>query len=819
MRFLYLALSAIVCLGLIFVFNSRQVLPVPLGKLLSPQHGIWQNAEPTDQSFNEEISLPALEGRVDVYFDERLVPHVFAEKEADLYFVQGWLHAKFRLWQMEFQTHAAAGRLSEILGEGPEGRILDYDRSMRRLGMVYAAERSVAETEKSPASKMQYEAYANGVNAYIAQLRESQLPVEYKILGYTPELWSPLKTALFLKYMSFDLAGGEEDLAFSNARSYFNRHDFEELFPFFPDTPQPIQPNTPESPYPAAAAMDLHPPATADSLYFNHPGGDSLSKVLPYRPNPENGSNNWAVAGSKTKSGRPILCNDPHLGLNLPSLWFEMQLTTPDFSAYGATFPGSPNVIIGFNEDISFGFTNAGRDVKDYYEVAFENAARDAYRFNGEWKPTTKRVEILRIKGKPDLLDTVVYTDIGPVMYDRNYPASDKDDRSLAVRWKAHDPSNDGQTFYGLNHAHTYQEAVTAVRNLKCPGQNCLIATRSGDIGIWQQGEFPAKWRRQGDFVMPGSDSTYFWRGNIPENENPHLENPARGYVSSANQVSVDSSYPYYTGDIFPVYRAQMVNRYLDTASQIGTEDMKRMQTSNYVIKSELARDILLKLPEDRLDARTKKYFDIYRNWNNQADPDAEGATVFDYWWNALEEKVYKDEFGKTNLPLPWPGEYVLLDALRRDSAYAWLDDINTPAKETLEDNLVAALTTAAADLDKLAAENRLAWAKAKDTRIRHLLRVVDPFSRLHVPVGGGKGIINAAGPDHGPSWRMIVQMTDDMEAYGIYPGGQSGNPGSRFYDNAIDDWAAGKYYRLWMMKDSEKEDGRIRWTMHFRKA
>ncbi|MBZ5855906.1 penicillin acylase family protein [Flavihumibacter profundi] len=820
MRFLFLAGTALVTIGLIFIFDSRQVLPAPLGKLLSPQHGIWQNAEPANISFNDELRLPGLKGKTDVYFDEQLVPHVFAEDEQDAYYVQGYLHAKFRLWQMEFQTHAAAGRLSEILGEGPGGRILDYDRNMRRLGMTYAAEKSVAEVEKSPASKAQYESYADGVNAYIDQLTESQLPIEYKLLGYYPEKWTTLKTALFLKYMSYDLAGGESDLEFTNARNNFSKADFEKLFYYLADSLKPIAPNTPESPYPAVAAMDLAPPANADSAYFGFRRDSlSISHVNTHKPNPENGSNNWAVAGSKTKSGRPILCNDPHLGLNLPSLWYEMQITTPNFSAYGATFPGSPNVIIGFNQNISFGFTNAGRDVKDYYEIEFQDDSKAAYLYNGKWLPSDKRVEVIKIKGKPDLLDTVTYTIFGPVMYDENYRASEKDVRNLAVRWKAHDASNDGLAFYGLNHAKNYPEYLEAIKNLTCPGQNCIFASRSGDIAIWQQGQFPAKWRRQGDFIMPGKDSSYRWKGMIPQAENPHLVNPSRGYVSSANQLSVDGSYPYYTGDVFPVYRGYIVNRYLDTAKHLGPEDMMRMQTDNYNVKAEFARDILERVNSAQLDEISNKYYSIYKQWDNRYDVGAEGAIVFTLWWAALEKATWGDEFGKVGLPLPNPGEYVLVESLHRDSAYSFIDNINTPEKETLEDLLVSSLKEASDSLEKLSASGLLPWEKVKDTHIRHLLKVIDPFSRLHLPIGGGKGVINATEADHGPSWRMIVHMTDDIEAYGVYPGGQSGNPGSAYYDNFVDDWVAGKYHKLWLMKKEENTDPRIKWTMHFSKS
>ncbi|MBI3883457.1 MAG: penicillin acylase family protein, partial [Sphingobacteriales bacterium] len=221
MRVLPFIISSALTVGLVVTLNTKLVLPAPLGKLLSPQHGIWQNAEKTDASFNANESFPQLAGKVEVYIDDRLVPHVFAENENDVYFVQGFLHAKFRLWQMELQTLAAAGRASEIIGS----KALNHDREFRRLGMVYAAEVSLKEIEKDPLIKAQCDAYTAGVNAYIEKLTESQLPIEYKLIGYQPEKWSNLKTALFLKYMSFDLAAHENDFELTNAKSYFNAAD------------------------------------------------------------------------------------------------------------------------------------------------------------------------------------------------------------------------------------------------------------------------------------------------------------------------------------------------------------------------------------------------------------------------------------------------------------------------------------------------------------------------------------------------------------------------------------------------------------------
>lgn len=815
MRIVPFIISALITTALVWALNTKWGSVPPVGKFLSPQHGFWQNAEPEDQSFDLDLDFPELKGNVDVYFDDRLIPHVFAENDEDAYFVQGFLHAKFRLWQMEFQIFAAAGMVSQVLGEGKDSMFLKYDRSMRRLGMIYSAEKALAEIEKDPLAKSFQDAYVAGVNAYIDNMREYDLPLEYKLLDYKPERWSSLKTALLLKYMSYELAGGEEDMRYTNAMNVLSLSDFEKLFPAIQDSLKPIVPNVPGSEYPAQAAIDISVPESADSLYFLFPS-DTLTNILP-QPDPDNGSNNWAVAGSKTASGRPIVANDPHLGLNLPSLWYEMQLSTPNFNAYGVTFPGAPNIIIGFNDNIAFGFTNAGRDVKDYYEIRFRDKSMNEYWFDSAWKKTEKREEVINVRGRAPFRDTVAYTIFGPVIYDHNFPATSRGDKYFAVRWKAHDPSNELMIFHGLNRAKNYDDYAEAIKYLTCPGQNPVFGAKDGDIAIWQQGDFPAKWRRQGDFIMPGFDSSYMWKGIIPQQENPHMRNPERGYVSSANQLSVDSTYPYYTGNSFPVYRGYIINRMLDSMTGITVDDMKQMQTDNYNVKAEFARDILLSVDKNRLGARERKYFDIFQQWNLRNDNEEKGATVFFVWWKELENEIWGDELERPELPLPWPNEATLVESLRNDSIYKFVDNINTEVVERLGDVLVSSLKSAAGELAEAEGEDRLEWAKYKSTKVQHLLKL-PALSRLNLPIGGGAGIINATKADHGPSWRMIIHLTDDTEAWGVYPGGQSGNAGSRYYDNFVDNWSKGEYYRLWMMKSSEGSDQRVKWRMKFSK-
>ncbi|MBA4167347.1 MAG: penicillin acylase family protein, partial [Chitinophagaceae bacterium] len=404
MRIISFIVALTITLALIIVLNYPLGSLPPLGKFISPQQGFWQNAEPVNKDFSASLNFPSLKKPADVFFDERLVPHVFVEDENDAYFIQGYLHAKFRLWQMEFQTHAAAGRLSEVLGPGPDSAYLNNDRNMRRLGMVYGAKRSLLEMEKDEDTKKEIDAYTDGVNNYISSLTESSLPLEYRLLNYHPEKWTNLKTSLFLKYMSYDLTGSENDIEYTNAKSFFSEEDFNKLYPAFQDSLDPIVPKGT-----VFSAPEVHPvaPADADTAYFNWKG---VSSLQPAKTDKDNGSNNWAISGAKTKSGRPILCNDPHLGLNLPSLWYEMQISTPSYNSYGVSFPGAPAIIIGFNDSIAWGVTNAARDVRDYYKIQFRDKLKTQYLFNGQWKNAEQTVETYLMKDGSVLYDTVAYT-------------------------------------------------------------------------------------------------------------------------------------------------------------------------------------------------------------------------------------------------------------------------------------------------------------------------------------------------------------------------------------------------------------------------
>ncbi|SEV87611.1 penicillin amidase [Chitinophaga sp. YR573] len=803
MRLIPFAITAAITIGFIVTLDNKWGSLPPLGRLLSPQEGFWQNATPISKDYNEQLDLPGLKGKTEVWLDDRMVPHIFAENDADAYYVEGYMHARDRLWQMELQIFAASGRLSEILGS----KMLNYDRMQRRKGMIYAAELALKEMEADPTTKTAIESYTAGVNAYINSLTTAELPIEYKLLNYKPEPWTPLNSGLLLKLMAQDLAGAANDLEYTNARRLFSKSDFDLMYPDFGDSIDPI--------VPAGTHFD---PATVKAT----PPPDSIirlaGKLLNFKedkPDPDNGSNNWAVAGSKTRSGAPILCSDPHLNLSLPSLWYEVQIHTPEMNVYGASLPGAPGVIIGFNDHIAWGVTNGEEDVKDYYQMQFRNGHKQ-YLFNGQYHDATERIEKISIRDSKPYYDTVAYTVWGPVLFDNTFPDTTAGGQYLAMHWKALDPSNELRTFLLLDKAHNYDDYLAALKHYACPAQNFVFATKQGDIAIWHNGQYPLRWKDQGKFIMPGSDSTFAWQGYIPMDQNPHMHNPERAFVSSANQHPADSTYPYnYIGD-YDLFRGKRINEVLSAANQITVQDMMQLQNDNMNLFARAAVP-LLKKHLTSVSPSEKPYFKLLSDWNLQNSPDSKGATIFYIFWDQLMNLIWNDDLG-TKMALQMPWEKTTLLWLIRDSSMHFIDNIETPEKETLSSLVNQAFKITTDSVQILDSQKILEWGRYRGTDIRHLTRSLPAFSAMHLPTGGGRHIVNATKQTHGPSWRMVVQLSDKTEAYGIYPGGQSGNPGSPFYDNAVQDWVQGKYYLLHVFNPTEHDDPAIRFKMVFGK-
>lgn len=794
----------------------------PLGKLFNPFNGIWQNVESDNELQDKEFVISGLKGKVTVLYDERLVPHISAQNDEDLYFMQGFITAKNRLWQMEISTHAAAGRLSELIGE----KGLDNDRTMRRIGMTYGAENAENFIAKDEESRRMINAFCNGINAFISNLSKAELPIEYKLLDYQPEKWTTTKVALLLKNMANMLSVYEYDIHNSAFLEKFGSEEFQKLYPEFIDHEDPI-----------ISDESIEKSALANSVFLSK--NFNLSTAINSSPNiaqvsnhsssfhqfnslqsnfhnsgDENAmaSNNWAVGGSKTAGGKPILCNDPHLKLSLPSIWYEMHLTSPTVNVYGATLPGAPAVIIGFNDSIAWGVTNGGRDVRDWYKIEFRDNIRKEYKLDGQWKPTTFRIERFKVRGQPDFIDTIVFTHFGPVVYDRNF--GDVPIRqNLAMKWTAHLPSNEFKTFHLLNRSMNYNDYRTALQHFACPSQNFVFASAAGDIAITQQGKFPIRDRatEQGKFIST-AELKNDWVDFIPNEKNPHEKNPLRGFVSSANQHPTLANYEfYYPGvGVYENYRNRVINSLLRNMQNITAEQMKQMQNNNYfLLAAEVVPVLLSLLDHSRLTADELEILNVLKQWDFYNQPEALAPVYFEIWWNELRRILF-DEMQDPKLALKQPTFYVIVEMLKTDSTSKFYDIVATPQKETRRDIVLQSFKVIAESIrkkefvevhepygpdvpHKLSSTENLDWGKYKATKIEHLARI-DAFSSLNVYNGGNLGVINATNSTNGPSWRMVVDF-NERKAYTVYPGGQSGNPASRFYDNMVDTWAKGEYY------------------------
>lgn len=798
MRKFFAVLSVLLTIALVYILD-KPLGPLPaLGRLLDPVNGFWANAESVNRDFSDDVHIKGLKQPVAVSFDERLVPHIKASNDHDIYFTQGYIHACFRLWQMDMQTRAAAGRISEVIGD----KGLKFDREQRRKGMVFGAEHSLKAMEAEPRTKQMLDAYTAGINHYIASLNYRYYPFEYKLMGFAPEPWTNLKSALLLKYMADDLTGETEDIARTVMRSLYSA---DELSCMFPD----IKGITPV--IPAGTVFDKPsmtapvPPADSNiSIYLGETDFDIKGES-------GKGSNNWVLSGSRTKSGAAILCNDPHLGLNLPSLWYEVQLQAPGLNVYGVSLPGAPGVIIGFNENISWGFTNNYRDVKDFYAIR-PSVDNTTYLFEGQQLPFQIRLEKIGIKGKPDFTDTVRYTLHGPILYDNNFHGPGGLKKPLALCWMAHRGTNELLSVYLLNRSGNYNEFVTAIQQFQCPAQNMAYADRQGNIALWGQGQFVNKWKGQGVYVMNGIDSSTLWQELIPMSENPHVLNPAQGFVSSANQTVTDTTYPYWYNGIFHQYRAWRINNVLACTRQATVQDMFALQNDYYSVLAEKILPVIIKhVKASRLSEKEQQYLQMLETWKYRMDAKSKPATVFQVLWSSTCAVFSQDKFHGVYNDVSLRSERVMSVILDEDDS---LRNNPSACSGNIQANLQRAFKNAVDSLEKLD-KNSMEWYHVKNTSVRHLTRI-PALGYTDIETGGWSNTVNAMKGTHGPSWRMVVEMGKEINAYGIYPGGQSGNPGSKYYADFLDQWTKGTYNKLLFLSATGQSGGNaIKYTIN----
>lgn len=783
MKILKVGASAIITIALIYSLNRGWNFgtPIPpLGKFLDPFHGFWQNAEKAKVN-DVALSIPGLKGEVKVIYDSLLIPHIFATNDEDLYLAQGYITAQHRLWQMEFQCLAAAGRLSEVVGKAA----LDLDRGQRRAGMAYGAANNLKDIDNDPVALSVANAYTSGVNAYIESLSYEDYPIEYKLLDYAPEVWTNLKMAMVQMNFSQTLNAGEKDLQFTNALKLFGKQVFELLYPDREDVADPIVTNT---------GKWTFKPETLDSVPLAIP--DEYVQVNTPEEKPRGiGSNNWVLGGKKTATGSPLLSNDPHLALGIPSLWYMIHLNSPLVNTMGASTPGAPAVIIGFNDSIAWGVTNAQRDLVDWYKVQFKDDSRTEYLSDGKWIASKKVVEEIRIKGAPTFYDTVTYTRHGPVRFDETY-RSENERKLYAYRWISHDGAKPMKAFYLLNRARNHRDYMEALNYHLAPAQNFVFGSVSGDIAMRIQGKYPLRRPGEGKFILDGTKTSSEWQKFIPFDQNVMIKNPETGFLFSANQYPADATYPYYiqTGSYFEAYRNRRIRQVLDTLIDATPRDMMALQNDNYNLQAKESLPFMLatmdSLAAVQLSAEEKAILVDLRKWDYYNSIESTSAIYYEEWWNDLYRSVW-DEMTSSKVAMPLPSEFTTIKLMTERPDHSFFDVQATPEKETLQQLTVTSFKKAMAVVQEWKDKNpnkALDWSNYKDTYVQHLLRM-EPLS-FHARNGGNSGIVNASSHRNGPSWRMIVSLEKTgVKAWGIYPGGQSGNPGSRYFGNLMQAW------------------------------
>ncbi len=813
MKIVKFLLSTLIAVGLTYALNRPWGAIPALGRFFSPFEGFLANAESKVSLPPTDLQIEGVKEEVSVVFDENRVPHVFAKNDEDLYFTQGYLIAKERLWQMEFYTLSAAGRLTEIVGD----RALDLDRYNRRIGMANTAQQIAKQLDANPTAKSILEAYVAGVNAYIKQVKYKDLPVEYKVLGYQPEEWSPYKTILMLQNMRNVLNNGTSDYRMSLIKSKYGNEVIKELFPDYPIEESPIIPvgtkwDFTPVPVPAPPAETLNAPMV--SLNMN------LSE-----PRPEIGSNNWAIHGDKSATGLPILSNDPHLQLTLPSIWYQIQLSSPNVNTYGVCLPGTPGVTIGFNKDVAWGVTNTHTDIMDIYQIEFKDKSMKEYKYNGAWKATTMRIEEFKIKGKPSLIDTVYSTHHGPILFNPNQDTKNKSiPKAHAVKWIANElAATDLMTFYYLNRAKNYADYRKALTYYVAPAQNFIFASNENDIAITPNGKFPLKWKGQGRFVMDGSNPANDWQGWIPTEHNPTVKNPPRKFVSSANQFPTDPTYPYYLGWRYaPHERASRINERLVAMEKATMDSLRSIQNDNMNLEARRVLPMFFAVMDADSSNALNPVYQSMKKWNLVNGPNEVAPAIFAEWTESMLRATWEDDFTTEDEKVPqmtYPTADRTYELAKKQPTSKWFDNVSTKDKvEVFADAVKKGFKAATDSLTKEYGPfnpKTWAWANIKSTDINHIVPFFKSFSRMDIQNGGGGKIVNATTRTTGPSWRMIVQLDKGWpKGFGVYPGGQSGNVGSPFYDNMVDTWAKGELNELLFMKSKDEQSKRISATM-----
>jgi penicillin amidase len=748
--------------------------------------GIKNNAIP---KYEGELIVPGLASEVTVYRDERGIPHIYAASEHDLYFAVGYVMSQERLWQMDLIRRATTGRLSEIFGK----EYVQTDLFLRSLDMTTKSKMVISNEDPEIISYMQ--AYTDGVNTFIKSAGKKLSP-EFRILGYKPEPWKLEDIANIIGYMGWDLASDNlaSDIFYYRLSQKLGPEKASLLIPDW-----------------KAVTSYVFPGFKLDESLLNEVQSNILSmdKLKALGIECFSGSNNWAVSGKRTSTGKPILSNDMHLSFGSPGIWFEMHEIIPGkLNVTGVAVPGQPFIVAGHNEKIAWGMTNLMVDDIDLFAEKINPANENQYYFNGEWRNMLVKKEVIKIKGGKQDTMVLKFTHRGPIISGfRNIK-----DVSLSMRWSGYDSSDEIRSVSMLNRAENWNDFRLALSFFRSISQNFVYADTAGNIGLNTGGGIPVR-EGNGTNIRNGETDEFDWKGFVPFNQLPYSYNPEAGYVSSANNKTVDDNYPYYIscGFVLP-YRINRIRQMLNEKKIFNMDDFKRMILDQHSDYAALLTPFILRLNERKNELTPKEVsvLDTLNTWDYNMGAGLLAPSLFEFFRNSYARNLLGDELGDLyNQVYGITRDYYIYRILKTGPD-EFVDDITTPQKETLDDIILRSFKDCVSTLSKEYGDDpeNWTWGSIHKITIEHPLgsvKMLDRIFRFNSPeysVGGSNHTVSpySYGPgfkvNHGASERHIFNTADWDESYTIIPTGESGIVSSEFYLSQMKNYIEGRFYK-----------------------
>jgi len=818
-RLLGLAGLLILTGALLYGLNLRvQGLPA-VSTLLDPADGLYRTARTAQPDADTtRLTLPDLDEPVTVVRDDRHVPHIYAESDRDAIIALGHVVAQDRLFQLDFLPRVASGRLSEAFGE----QAVETDHFLRQIGMEWGAQRNMKRLREEKGIELKaLQWYGKGVNAYLDRIDPSDLPIEFRLLGYRPDRFTPIQGIRLLQYMNYDLSYGSDDPSYSSLRRELGTSAYEQLYPqhppglFVPIVPEEQQfaQTTTNGERGRSSASESRYARTRPVLRERRRHLDALQALLDGQTTGISGSNNWAVHDERSETGAPLLAGDMHLSVTLPSIWYEAHLVTPSMNAYGITIPGAPVLVQAFNEHVGWTVTNTGADQIDHYALELDST-RSRYRYEGEWRDLRRTVDTIHVKNGAPVLDTIAFSHHGPVHFSDTGAES-----AVAEQWVAHEPSTTLHALWKMNRANSMAAVTKALRLWDTPMQNILYAGTGDSILIRSTGYLPVRRSGDGRGLLDGSTDEHAWTGRVPFDSLPAARNPAQDFLASANQKPTGPGYPYYLGhDWYDGYRSMRIDSLLRGRAAHSVADFKRYQTDVRMPP----RDVFLPLLgglED-LSPRADTLRRLLQDWTGEAAVDRPEPLVFHEFLRLLRQQTWDES---VFAPAPAPEDAVLVDLLRTDPDARWFDVQDTDPVEDADALLRHVLE---ATVDTMASAygwtpDAWRWGDHHRLTFRHLSgsEQLRPLWRgpYDFP-GAASTVLQAPGNpiSHTASQRVIIDFsTSPPSGYGVVPGGQRGRPlDPAFYDTQIPAFLEGRYFSFSLPARPGKVEARSKMTL-----